>query len=165
MMLLFDEVEVITLYRSPADAGRAYRDHAEALTCLVRAQDYSRFAVAGCQLGAPSDGSAWQIAVMDAKRDLERVFYAAQAALEDAREWWVWWAVRVEGRTLRELPDVARSTADRIVKRVDRVVRAALDERQLLARSVSEEEDARINSLDTRRVRTCLIVYGDEGER
>lgn len=159
---MIDELEVITLYRSPAHAARAYRDHAEQAVCLIRAQDYSRFALSGCQLGAPSDGSAWAITVLDAKRDLERAFCAARDTLEDEREWWVWWAVRVQGQSLRDLPDVARSTADRIVKRVDRAVAAALEERELLRRAVSDEEDARINSLDPRQVRTCMIVYDEE---
>jgi hypothetical protein len=166
MMQQLEEIEVITLYRSPADAARAYRDHAEALTCLVRAQDYSRLALAGCHLGEPGDGSAWQIHQLDAKRDLERCFDAARAACcvddEGEREWRVWWAVRVEGMSLRTVPDASRSTAARIIARVDRLVRGALAERELLRHAVSDEEDERINTLDPRQVRTCMIVYGDE---
>ena len=165
-MMQLEEIEVITLYRSPADAARAYRDHAEALTCLVRAQDYSRLALAGCHLGEPGDGSAWQIHTIDAKRDLERCFASARAACcvdeEGEREWRVWWAVRVEGMSLRTVPDdMARSTAARIVKRVDGLVRVALDERELLRRAVSDAEDQRINKPGP-QVRTCMILYGDE---
>lgn len=160
-----DATEVLREYSTAAEAAAVYGALRECAPGTCRAQDYSKLALAGVQLNAGPDTGAWQLDVLDALRDLERVFAAARDVVltwEDGADMWrVWWAVRVEQVSLRQVPDTTRSTADRIARKIDRVVQDALDAHQLRRLSVSEEADARLNAQGP-RVRTCMILHGDE---
>jgi hypothetical protein len=163
--LIPDEHDVVREYATAREAASVYGALRESAPGTCRAQDYSKLVLAGVQMNAGPDAGMWQIEALDALRDLERAFEAARAVVltweEGEGMWRVWWQVRVEQVSLRKVPDVARSTADRITRSVDRAVQDALDARELRRLTVSEGRSAELNS-PAPQVRTCMILYGDE---
>jgi hypothetical protein len=160
----------LSTYASAAEAAQVYAALAELLPGTCKAQDYARLVYAGCQLNAQPGMPRGQLLALDVRRDLERAWVRAQELLgyeegEQAPKLWrVWWAVRVELMSLRAVPEVSKSGAARIVALVDRLVLKVLDELELRRLSVSEAEERRINSLDPRQVRTCMIVYEEDAD-
>jgi hypothetical protein len=160
----------LSSYASASEAAQVYAALAELLPGTCKAQDYGRLVYAGCQLNAQPGMPRGQLLALDVRRDLERAWVRAQellgheAGVQAGRLWRVWWAVRVELMSLRAVPDVSKSSAARIVALVDRLVLKVLDELELRRLSVSEAEERRINSLDPRQVRTCMIVYEEDAD-
>jgi hypothetical protein len=160
----------LSSYASASEAAQVYAALAELLPGTCKAQDYGRLVYAGCQLNAQPGMPRGQLLALDVRRDLERAWVRAQellgheAGVQAGRLWRVWWAVRVELMSLRAVPDVSKSSAQRIVALVDRLVLKVLDELELRRLSVSEAEERRINSLDPRQVRTCMIVYEEDAD-
>lgn len=160
----------LSSYATASEAAQVYAALAELLPGTCKAQDYAWLVYAGCQLNAQPGMPRGQLLALDVRRDLGRAWVRAQELLgieegeQAPRLWRVWWAVRVELVSLRAVPEASKSSAARIVALVDRLVLKVLDELELRRTTVSEEEDRRVNTLDVRRVRTCMIVYegGDE---
>lgn len=157
-------------YGSAAEAAQVYASLAELTPGTCKAQDYARLVYAGCQLNPQPGMRAGQLLALDVRRDLERAWARSQELLDAAegaqaaRLWRVWWAVRVELVSLRAVPEASKSSAARIVALVDRLVLKVLGELELRRLTVSEDEERRVNSLDPRRVRTCMIVYEEDAD-
>jgi len=154
----------LSSYGCAAEAAQVYAALAELTPGTCKAQNYELLALAGCQLNPRPGMRASQVLALDVRRDLERAWGAAQAALllqegERADELWrVWWAVRVERLSLRAVPEVSKSSAARIVKLVDTVVLLALESLELRRLSVSEERALTLNAQGPR----VRVAYSQE---
>tara|TARA_B100000686_G_C16510967_1_gene822107 strand:- start:76 stop:603 length:528 start_codon:yes stop_codon:yes gene_type:complete len=143
----------LTSYGSAKEAAQVYGALAGLLPGSVKAQDYEKLRLAGCQASVRPGLPPSQIRALDVRRDLERVWGQTLTELRQregtqrgAELWMLWWRVRVRLVPMREAAaDCSGSTVHRRVAQVDAVVLDILDELELRRTTMSEEMESRVN--------------------